>query len=169
MIQSHRAHLEARCHERGYTLAEVMPCVVHQQGDQWTIDVDHPAYPRASRLPEPPRAPEPVGHGPGTELKQLLERVGITSAPDCSCNARAAEMDRQGVEWCQANIETIVGWLREQAEARGLPFLDLAGRMLVRRAIRNAERRTLTQARDQDNQGPPPEAADRDSVPESPS
>jgi hypothetical protein len=49
-------------------------------------------------------------------------------------------MDRQGVEWCGDNIDTIVGWLREQAQARGLPFLDAAGRMLVRRAIRNARK-----------------------------
>jgi hypothetical protein len=79
-------------------------------------------------------------HGPGTELKKILAKVGITASPDCACNARAAEMDRQGVEWCEANLDTIVVWLREQAETRGLPFLDLAGRMLVRRAISNARR-----------------------------
>lgn len=78
--------------------------------------------------------------GAGTELKKLLANVGITATPDCSCNARAAEMDRQGVEWCEANIDTIVDWLREQATARGLPFLDVAGRMLVRRAVRNARK-----------------------------
>jgi hypothetical protein len=82
----------------------------------------------------------PHSHGPGTELKKLLATVGITATPDCSCNARAAEMDAQGCEWCEANLDTIVGWLREQAESRGLPFLDAAGRMLVRRAIRNARR-----------------------------
>jgi hypothetical protein len=49
-------------------------------------------------------------------------------------------MDRQGVEWCQANIETIVGWLREQATARGLPFFKAAARLLVRRAIANARK-----------------------------
>jgi hypothetical protein len=43
MIACHRSHLEARCTERGYTLDEVMPCVVAQDGDQWTIDVDHQA------------------------------------------------------------------------------------------------------------------------------
>ncbi len=137
MITCNRAHLESRCTERGYTLDEVMPCVVSQDGDEWTIDVDHPAYPRVSRLPEPPAPPT---HGPGTELKKLLAKVGVTASPDCSCNARAAEMDRQGVEWCEANLNTIVGWLREQATARGLPFLDLAGRLLVRRAIANARR-----------------------------
>ena len=136
MIKCHRSHLEGRCDERGYTLDEVMPCVVSQDGDQWTIDTGHPAYPRVSRLPEPPA----TTHGPGTELKKLLARVGITSTPDCSCNARAAEMDRQGIEWCENNLDTIVGWLREQAEARGLPFLDMAGRLLVRRAIANARR-----------------------------
>ena len=88
----------------------------------------------------PNAPPLPPTHGPGTELKKLLARVGITATPDCSCNARAAEMDRQGVEWCEANIDTIVGWLREQAQARGLPFLDVAGRMLVRRAVQNARR-----------------------------
>jgi hypothetical protein len=80
---------------------------------------------------------------PGTELKKLLARVGIAATPDCSCNARAAEMDRREQEtpgWCEGNIDTIVGWLREQAEARGLPFVDLAGRMLVRQAIKNARR-----------------------------
>jgi hypothetical protein len=82
-------------------------------------------------------------NGPGTELKKLLAKVGITATPDCACNARAAEMDRREQEtpgWCEANLDTIVGWLREQAAARGLPFLDVAGRLLVRRAIANARR-----------------------------
>ena len=78
--------------------------------------------------------------GPGAELKKILARVGIVAADSCPCNARAAEMDRQGVEWCEDNIGTIVEWLRLQAEARGLPFLDIAGRLLVRRAIRNARK-----------------------------
>ena len=81
-----------------------------------------------------------VDAGPGTELKALLARVGITAAPDCACNARAAEMDRQGCDWVEANMSTVVGWLREQAAARGLPFLDAAGRALVRVAVRNARR-----------------------------
>jgi hypothetical protein len=114
-----------------------MPCVVSQDGDQWTIDTESEFYPRASRMPEPVVPPT---HGPGTELKKLLARVGITASPDCSCNTRAAEMDRQGVEWCEANLDTIVGWLREQATARGLPFIDIAGRLLIKRAIANARR-----------------------------
>ena len=82
------------------------------------------------------------GHGPGTELKQLLAGwpFRIVATPNCSCNAKAAEMDRQGIAWCEANIDTIVGWLREEATKRRLPFVDIAGRLLVKRAIRNARK-----------------------------
>lgn len=81
--------------------------------------------------------------GPGTELKKLLATVGITATPNCPCNARAVQMDENESRepgWCESNIDTIVGWLREEAEKRGLPFLDIAGRLLVKRAIRNARR-----------------------------
>ena len=137
MITCHRVHLEERCRERGYTLDEVLPCVVAQDGDTWTVDVDHPAYPRASRLPEPPAPPTA---GPGTELKRILARVGIVATPDCSCNAYAVLMNANGCDWVEANLDTVVGWLREQATARGLPFLDVAGRVLVRRAVANSRR-----------------------------
>lgn len=88
--------------------------------------------------PPPPPAPAPT-HGPGTELKKLLKKIGITASPDCSCNARARLMDERGIEWCEQNIDEIVGWLREEAGKRGLPFVDMAGRMLVNRAIKNSK------------------------------
>lgn len=78
--------------------------------------------------------------GPGTELKKLLASLGIKPEKNCACNARARVMDRQGCDWCEQHIDVIVGWLREEAEKRRLPFLDAAGRILVRRAIRNARR-----------------------------
>jgi len=37
-------------------------------------------------------------------------------------------------------IDEVVAVMRREAEARGLPFLDVAGRLLVRRAISNARR-----------------------------
>jgi peroxiredoxin len=80
------------------------------------------------------------GSGPGTELKKLLERVGLHVTPDCPCNARAALMDRNGCDWCARNIDTIIGWLREEASKRGLVFLEPAARMLVRKAIARARR-----------------------------
>jgi hypothetical protein len=83
---------------------------------------------------------EKTDSGPGTELKKLLKTIGITATPNCSCNARARTMDANGCDWCEDNIDTIVGWLREEAAKRGLPFLDAAGRLLVRRAIRNARK-----------------------------
>lgn len=140
LIACSRLFLEARCTERGYTLAEVLPCVVSQAGDEWTIDVEHPAYPRVSRLPEPP--PVPPARGPGTELSKLLKRIGIEPTPTCSCRAKAAQMNAWGPDECERpeRIDEVVAVMRAEAEARGLPFLDLAGRMLVRRAISNARR-----------------------------
>ena len=141
MITCHRAHLEARCQERGYALADVMPCVVDQDGDQWIIDPQHPAYPRAT-------APDVVAEassGPGTELKRLLAGwpFYITATPDCSCNRVAAEMDAWGPDLCEQpeKMDYIIAAFRENAAKRGLPFIDAAGRMLVRRAIKLARRR----------------------------
>ena len=139
MITTYRSHLEARCRERGYTLAEVMACVVSQDGDQWTIDVDHPAYPLASRLPEPPAPPT---SGPGTELSKLLKRFGISPTPTCQCRAKQQEMDLWGCDEASKpeRVDEVVKVMREEAAARGLPFLDVAGRLLVRRAIANARK-----------------------------
>jgi hypothetical protein len=139
MITTHRSNLEARCTERGYTLDEVLPCVVSRDGDEWTIDVDHSAYPRVSRLPEP--APIPT-HGPGTELSRLLKRFGIEPTPTCACRSKQQQMDAWGCDECSKpeRIDEVVAVMRTEAEARGLPFLDVAGRMLVRRAISNARR-----------------------------
>jgi hypothetical protein len=76
----------------------------------------------------------------GSALKALLASIGITAEPGCSCQRHANEMDRRGCDWCEQNIDTIVGWLREEATKRGLPFIDAAGRLLVRRAISNARK-----------------------------
>ena len=141
MISCHRSHLEARCRERGYTLDEVMPCVVAQDGDQWTTDVDHPAYPRARKAGHQLSPPS----GPGTELSALLKRFGIEPTPTCQCRAKAAQMDAWGPDECERpeRIEEVLAVMREEAKARGLPFLDAAGRMLIKRAIANARRAAL--------------------------
>ena len=130
MITCDRMHLVARCRERGYSLDEVMPCVVLREGDTWTIDETHAAYPKRP----------PADERPGTVLATLLARVGITGAHGCQCRLRAHELDRRGCRWCERNLDTIVGWLREEAARRGLPFVGVAARMLVRRAIRTARR-----------------------------
>lgn len=138
MITCHKKHLLARCDERGYILDEVMPCVVSQDGDQWTVDVDHPAYPK---IPQDKRGIE-LGSGPGTEMKALLSKIGITASATCSCNARAKAMDEKGIPWCEENVETICDWLQEEATKRKLPFVRLAGKALIHMAIRRAKKGT---------------------------
>jgi len=83
----------------------------------------------------------PPAPGAGTELKALLKRIGITSSPTCSCNQKARAMDDRGIQWCEDNIPTIVGWLRDEASKRGLPFIDLAGQAIVRLAISRAKKK----------------------------
>jgi len=80
--------------------------------------------------------------GPGTELSRLLKRFGIEPTPTCACRAKAAQMDDWGCDECDKpdRIAEVVAVMRAEAEARGLPFIDAAGRLLVRRAIQNARK-----------------------------
>lgn len=88
-IRCHRQHLSQRCAERGYSLEEVMPCVVERDGEIWLVDVDHPAYPR------------PRGLGDRVEL--ALKSVGITpekvskiTGKPCNCGKRKEWLNRLG-------------------------------------------------------------------------
>jgi hypothetical protein len=134
LITCELRHLQERAHQRGYKFDEVKACVTRWNGAKITVDTSHPSYPA-----KPKKKPE--SSGPGTELKKLLGRIGITATPTCSCNKKAAVMDHHGCQWCLDNIEMLVGWLREEAEKRALPFLDLAGRLLIRRAVSVAQRK----------------------------
>ena len=128
--------------------------MVSQDGDRLTVDVDHPAYPRHAKpgFVPPQPDPPPASRGPGTELKAILAGwpFRIVATPDCKCTSRASYMDEKGCDWCESDegMAEIMGFLREAAEERSLPFLDAAGRVLVRRAISNArkEQARATQA-----------------------
>jgi len=85
-------------------------------------------------------AKEAEKFGSGTELHALLGKFGLHASRDCKCKSRVRYMNQMGADWCEANIDAIVGWLREAAEERGLPFVDIAARLLVRRAIANARK-----------------------------
>jgi hypothetical protein len=140
-----RSDVESRATSRGYALDEIAGCFIRViEGDLWEVDVEHPEYPRTAKGGSQLIVPRlPVCGGPGTELKGLLALAGITASPGCTCNARASLMDeREAAEpgWCDAHLDEIVGWLSEEAASRGLPFIDAAGRLLVRRAIANARR-----------------------------
>lgn len=80
--------------------------------------------------------------GPGSQLSKLLKSLGIEPTPTCQCRAKAAQMDEWGPDECSRpeRIEEVLAVMREEARARGLPFLDAAGRLLIRRAIANARR-----------------------------
>lgn len=127
---------------------EMLELLLSLAGDEFasSVRIGHggPGFPSASQSP-PASGMASHGHGPGTELKKLLAGwpLYIKSKTNCSCNARARKMDDEEAKepgWCEAHLDQIVGWLREEATKRGLPFLDMAGRVLVRRAIKNAQR-----------------------------
>ena len=60
MITGRRYFFEQRCRERGYTLDEVRPCIVAEDGDSITVDETHSSYPRAA---------QPAPQGPGLLTK----------------------------------------------------------------------------------------------------
>lgn len=104
-----------------------------------------PAVTGAENAPATVKQAQPAPYvwdptGAGTQLKKLLAKVGIKSTENCSCNARARLMNERGIEWCEQNIKEIVGWLKEEAAKRKLPFLALPTKILVQRAIKLARR-----------------------------
>jgi len=94
--------------------------------------------------PGPIHVPLPRPGGPGTEIKKILAGwpLYITATQNCPCQKHAAQMDAWGPDECERRMDEIVGWLRVEAKRRGLPFLDAAGRVLVRRAIQKARATT---------------------------
>ena len=99
-------------------------------------DCDSPAVPATPAAPAPP--------GPGAHLSLLLGRLGFAEKPGCKCKSFAAQMDKWGAEGCATRVSLILNWLGDEAARRGLPFLDVAGRMLINRAISNARRSLAT-------------------------
>lgn len=134
-ITTHKKHLIFRCAERGYSLEEVMPCVISQDGDNWTVDTSHASYPSSPKF----QTTEIIG-GAGTELKKLLKLIGITASPTCSCNARAKTMDENGTLWCEDNKNIILEWLQEEATKRNLPFSSYLATALINLAIKKAKK-----------------------------
>ncbi len=130
MITCTITNLKARCKERGYTLDEVLPCIVSEDGETIVVDETHPAYPY-------------LRSGPGSELKLLLKDwLGVTSSPTCSCNAMANKMDKLGADWCESDdglAEILAVMKREQGRRKSImPWSDTAASMLVRLACRRA-------------------------------
>lgn len=87
-----------------------------------------------------PKTLEEHPNHPGTILSKMIKSVGIQMTDSCSCKKHALEMNEKGNDWCEQNIDTIVGWLREEANRRGLPFMDAIGKMLINRAIKKSRK-----------------------------
>jgi hypothetical protein len=87
-----------------------------------------------------PKTLEMYPNGPGSVLSGMLSSLGIKSAPTCSCKRRALEMNSRGPEWCEQNIDQIVGWLEEEAKKRKLPFIKTVAKLMVQRAISKSRR-----------------------------
>jgi hypothetical protein len=90
MIQCTIGDLEQRCQERGYSLEDVRPCIVSQDGDSITVDENDQAYPRAKP-------------GLGDMLKAGLSAIGITEervsaaiGRPCGCSQRAEALNELG-------------------------------------------------------------------------
>jgi len=100
------------------------------------------AYLRSRYTLGRPRPEPDIGPGPGTELKKLLASIGIQATPTCKCNKMAKQMNEWGQESLK-HIEEIVDVMEETAKARGLPFVRLGGKALVRLACMRARHNEL--------------------------
>jgi hypothetical protein len=87
-----------------------------------------------------PKTLEEHPNHPGTIISKMIKSVGIQMTDSCSCKKHALEMNEKGNDWCEQNIDTVVGWLRDEAKRRNLPFLDAIGKLLVGRAIKKSRK-----------------------------
>lgn len=87
-----------------------------------------------------PRTLEDDPYGPGTILASMFSAIGIKSSPTCSCRKHALEMNKNGIEWCENNLDTICGWLKQECEKRKIPYVDAVARMVVNRAISKSKK-----------------------------
>jgi hypothetical protein len=87
-----------------------------------------------------PKTMEEDPNGPGTVLSKMIKSLGIVMSDSCSCRRHALEMNAKGNDWCEQNIDTIVGWLRDEAKRRSLPFVDMIGKIMVNRAIKKSRK-----------------------------
>jgi len=94
VITGPRSNFEARCRQRGYTLEQVLPCIVSQDGDTITVDETHPSYPRAKP-------------GLGDMVAAGLDAIGVTKEraqavaskvgiKDCGCKKRQEALNNLG-------------------------------------------------------------------------
>jgi len=82
-------------------------------------------------------------NGPGTILSGIIKNFGISMTPNCKCMKHAMEMNKNGPEWCEQNIETILEWIKEEANNRKIPFVSSLVRMAVTQAINKSKKHVV--------------------------
>jgi hypothetical protein len=87
-----------------------------------------------------PKTLEDEPYGPGSILASMFSAIGIKSSPTCSCRKHALEMNKNGIEWCEENLDTICGWLEEECKKRKIPYVDAVAKMVVKKAINKAKK-----------------------------
>ena len=98
----------------------------------WEFLGDNPEIKLRTLLP---KTLEENPNHPGSVLAKTIKSLGFTMSDTCPCKRHALEMNDRGNDWCEENIGTIVGWLREETHRRNLPFIDSIGRLMVSNAI----------------------------------
>lgn len=93
MISCRRRHLEARCRQRGYTLEQVLACIVSEDGDRLVVDETHSAYPRAR-----PGLGDVVASGLAA-VGITKERVSKVTGKPCGCGKRQAALNELGAKY----------------------------------------------------------------------
>lgn len=101
MIECKLRHLESRCRQRGYALADVAACIVARDGDQITVDETHEAYPRA---PKPGLARNPTKPAPLPPLTKRIANFARSAAKHVATGARRCTQEEIDARYavCQA-------------------------------------------------------------------
>ena len=84
--------------------------------------------------------------GVGTELGKLLPKWALKKNRSCRCSETAADLDENGIKWCEDNFDSLILHLLNQSEHLIPVFrmVPTSGRRaiaesLVKKAIRNAK------------------------------
>lgn len=87
-----------------------------------------------------PRTLEDDPYGPGTILAGMFSMLGIKAGKNCSCKRHALEMNVKGLEWCENNRKTILGWLEQESKNRKIPFVETLANMVLTRAFNKSRK-----------------------------
>jgi hypothetical protein len=82
--------------------------------------------------------------GVGYHLSVTLKWLGFHDDGTCGCRDFAAELDRLGPAGCRKDFRRLAKKLARKAHTRGVPFSRWAAGLALWRAIRQAEKPTVS-------------------------